>query len=346
MSRRSIAIVAVMTLAVLLVGAGVVYAFDASRENRIADGMRIGGVDVGGLSAHDARARLQEEIVAPLEQTIVVRAGDRRFRLTAREAKVQVNSGELVEQAVSASREGSFLSRAWRDVTGGKVEKQVAPRIEYSKAAVQRLVDRVRVAVTRPAQDAAVDISTTRVAVRESETGRTIDAKALRREVQAALGDVRADRTLRAPLETVQPKVTTAKLASKYPSIITVDRGNFRLRLFKNLKLEKTYKIAVGKAGLETPSGEYTIQNMAVNPSWHVPDSEWAGDLAGEVIPPGPENPIKARWMGIYDGAGIHGTDAVNSIGTNASHGCIRMLIPDVEELYDQVRVGTPVYIV
>jgi lipoprotein-anchoring transpeptidase ErfK/SrfK len=50
--------------------------------------------------------------------------------------------------------------------------------------------------------------------------------------------------------------------------------------------------------------------------------------------------------MGIYDGAGIHGTDAVNSIGTNASHGCIRMLIPDVEELYDQVRVGTPVYIV
>jgi lipoprotein-anchoring transpeptidase ErfK/SrfK len=85
---------------------------------------------------------------------------------------------------------------------------------------------------------------------------------------------------------------------------------------------------------------------MAENPSWHVPDSDWAGDLAGEVIPPGPENPIKARWMGIYDGAGIHGTDAVNSIGTNASHGCIRMRIPDVEELYDRVKVGTPVYIV
>ena len=346
MSRRSIAIVAAMTLAVLLVGAGVVYAFDASRENRIADGMRIGGVDVGGLSANEARARLQQELVAPLEQTVVVRAGDRRFRLTAREAKVQVNSGELVEQAVAASREGSFLSRAWRDVTGGKVEKHVAPRIEYSKAAVQRLVDRVRVNVSRPAQDAAVDISTTRVDVRESQTGRTIDAKALRREVQAALADVRADRTLRAPLDTVQPKVTTAKLASKYPSIVTVDRGNFRLRLFKNLKLAKTYKIAVGQAGLETPAGEYAIQNMAVNPSWHVPNSDWAGDLAGDVIPPGPENPIKARWMGIYDGAGIHGTDAVNSIGTNASHGCVRMRIPDVEELYDQVKVGTPVYIV
>jgi lipoprotein-anchoring transpeptidase ErfK/SrfK len=76
-----------------------------------------------------------------------------------------------------------------------------------------------------------------------------------------------------------------------------------------------------------------------------VPTSSWAGELAGRVIPPGPENPIKARWMGIYDGAGIHGTDARGSIGTNASHGCIRMLIEDVVELYDKVPVGAPVYI-
>jgi lipoprotein-anchoring transpeptidase ErfK/SrfK len=77
-----------------------------------------------------------------------------------------------------------------------------------------------------------------------------------------------------------------------------------------------------------------------------VPNSAWAGDLAGTVIPGGtPENPLKARWMGIFDGAGIHGTDAVGSIGTAASHGCIRMRIPDVEELYDQVPVGAPVYI-
>jgi lipoprotein-anchoring transpeptidase ErfK/SrfK len=64
------------------------------------------------------------------------------------------------------------------------------------------------------------------------------------------------------------------------------------------------------------------------------------------VVPGGtPENPLKARWMGIFDGAGIHGTDAINSIGTAASHGCIRMRIPDVVELYDEVPVGAPVYI-
>jgi lipoprotein-anchoring transpeptidase ErfK/SrfK len=126
---------------------------------------------------------------------------------------------------------------------------------------------------------------------------------------------------------------------------VTIDRGGYRLRLFKRLKPVRTYPIAVGQAGLETPAGRYEIQNKAVDPAWHVPNSAWAGELAGRVIPPGPENPIKARWMGIYDGAGIHGTVERASIGTNASHGCIRMLIEDVVDLYDRVPVGAPVYV-
>jgi lipoprotein-anchoring transpeptidase ErfK/SrfK len=128
--------------------------------------------------------------------------------------------------------------------------------------------------------------------------------------------------------------------------VLIVDRDSFRLTLYKRLKVAKTFRIAVGKAGVETPAGLYNIQNKAVNPAWHVPDSDWAGELAGKVIPPDdPENPIKARWMGIFDGAGIHGTDAEGSIGTAASHGCIRMRIPDVIELYDEVPLGAPVYI-
>ena len=144
----------------------------------------------------------------------------------------------------------------------------------------------------------------------------------------------------------VKPKVTTKKLAKEYPAIILVNRGAFKLTLYKDLKPAKTYGIAVGQVGLETPAGLYHVQNKAVNPAWHVPNSAWAGELAGTVIPGGvPENPLKARWMGIFDGAGIHGTDAIGSIGSAASHGCIRMLIPDVIELYDQVPVGAPVYI-
>ncbi len=98
--------------------------------------------------------------------------------------------------------------------------------------------------------------------------------------------------------------------------------------------------------GLDTPAGLYNIQNKGENVPWNVPNSAWAGDLAGTTIPGGvPENPLKARWLGIYNGAGIHGTDQTASLGTAASHGCVRMAIPDVIELYPQVPVGAPIYI-
>ena len=142
------------------------------------------------------------------------------------------------------------------------------------------------------------------------------------------------------------PQVTTQELAADYPKVLTVDRAAFRLTLYKDLEPAQIYGIAVGQVGLDTPAGLYTIQNKAVDPAWHVPDSEWAGDLAGQVIPGGvPENPIRARWLGVYGGVGIHGTSDEGSIGSNASHGCIRMRVADVVRLYDEVPVGTPVYI-
>jgi lipoprotein-anchoring transpeptidase ErfK/SrfK len=135
-------------------------------------------------------------------------------------------------------------------------------------------------------------------------------------------------------------------VSKKYPVVIDVNRGAFQLTLYKKLKKVKTYPIAVGQAGLETPEGLYKIANKAENPAWHVPNSAWAGSLAGTVIPGGaPDNPIKARWLGVYDGVGVHGTTDRGSIGSNASHGCIRMYIEDVEELYDEVPIGSPIYI-
>jgi lipoprotein-anchoring transpeptidase ErfK/SrfK len=156
-----------------------------------------------------------------------------------------------------------------------------------------------------------------------------------------------ADRVVEVSTSEVQPEVSREELATKYPYVITVNRPSFELRFWKNLRLVKTYKVAVGATGYDTPSGLYHVQNKAVNPAWTMPNSDWvAAADRGKVVPGGvPENPLKARWMGIYDGAGIHGTDSVGSLGSAASHGCIRMAIPDVVELYDQVPVATPVYI-
>jgi lipoprotein-anchoring transpeptidase ErfK/SrfK len=78
-----------------------------------------------------------------------------------------------------------------------------------------------------------------------------------------------------------------------------------------------------------------------------VPKKAWAGKLAGTVVPPGPLDPLKARFMSFEGGAGIHGIDPseYSTIGHFASHGCVRMRIPDVISLYARTPVGTPVYI-
>ena len=81
--------------------------------------------------------------------------------------------------------------------------------------------------------------------------------------------------------------------------------------------------------GFDTPAGLYDIQNKARERCLERAEQPWAGSLAGTVVPGGvPDNPLKARWMGIYDGAGIHGTDQTASLGSAASHGCVRMAIP------------------
>ena len=162
----------------------------------------------------------------------------------------------------------------------------------------------------------------------------------------AQLVDPRAVHALEVTTRVVEPRVTAGEHVREYPYFITISRTTKELRLFKDLRLVKRYRIAVGAVGYSTPGGLYRIQNKAINPAWHVPRSPWTGSLAGRIIPGGvPENPIKARWMGFYDGAGIHGTDAIYSLGSAASHGCIRMSIPDVIELYEIVPVKTPIFI-
>jgi lipoprotein-anchoring transpeptidase ErfK/SrfK len=190
-----------------------------------------------------------------------------------------------------------------------------------------------------------VAATATSLQVTGARFGIAVRTRALARELEHRLLDLHGPRTIRVPTRVVKPAVTTQMLPGRYPAYILVDREAFQLRLFRNLKLYKIYPIAVGRQGLETPAGLYHIDDKEVNPSWHVPKSPWAGDLAGRVIPPGPDDPIKARWMGFYNGAGIHGTDEVSSIGSATSHGCIRMLIPDVIQLYDLVPYGTPIYV-
>jgi lipoprotein-anchoring transpeptidase ErfK/SrfK len=341
--RRAIIVGVVVVVA--LVGAIGAYAYDRSQRDTIAGGVRVAGIDLGGTKPAQARARLDERLLASLRRPVAVVYHDRRFTLSARTAGVAVDVDALVDEAIARSRRGSLLARIGREVTGGGLDADIQPHVHYDRAAVARFLGGVAVQLDRAPRDATLAFQPASLQAVSGQVGVTIELRALRHALVHALTHPEASHTVRVGARTVAPKVRTSQLTQRYGTVITVDRANFRLRLFKRLKLVKTYRIAVGRQGLETPSGVYTVTDKQVDPSWHVPNSSWAGKLAGKVIPPGPDDPIKARWIGIVDGAGIHGTDEIGSLGSAASHGCIRMAIPDVIDLYDRTPYGSTIYI-
>jgi lipoprotein-anchoring transpeptidase ErfK/SrfK len=344
MGRKTrIAIVAIAAL--LLLGVGVGYAYDSSAKDEIADGVTVGGVDVGGMDEAEAKRTVRRQLLGPLRHSLRVGYDGESWTLEGKSLKVHADLDAAIEEALDDSRDGGFPGRLVRYVTGNDVDEQVAADVTYSKSTINRFVRHVADEVDREARDATVEPSAASLEVVKAKNGRKLRDNLLTRQLQAAVLNASADHTIAARTHYTKPDVTTEEVAAAYPSYLTLDRGSFTLRLWKNLKLAKTYTVAVGQEGLETPEGLYAIQEKEENPTWHVPESDWAGSLAGQDIPPGPSNPIKARWMGIFEGAGIHGTEETYSLGSAASHGCVRMSIPDVEELYDQVEVGTPIFI-
>jgi lipoprotein-anchoring transpeptidase ErfK/SrfK len=343
--RRILIIGAVIVLLALAGGASALYAYDSSRSDVIAHGVTAGGVDVGGLSASAARDILDRSLSPKVGKPVVVEWKAKRWTLTARAAGVHVNVNRMLNEALAISRRGSFFHRAIRDLRGEKVRAQIPPRVAFSPQRVDAFVDGLAKQIDTKPVDATINPNGDALNVTGSKNGLAVQKRFLKYRILRQLRNPASLHVALVPTRTLRPHVSMERLAYKYSTYITIDRAAFTLRLWKNLKLARTYRIAVGRQGLETPAGEYEIDDKQVNPSWHVPNSAWAGDLAGRVIPPGPDDPIKARWMGFYNGAGIHGTEEVSSIGTAASHGCIRMTIPDVEALYELVPLHTPIYV-
>jgi lipoprotein-anchoring transpeptidase ErfK/SrfK len=338
-----IALAALLTMGLLLaVG---VWAYDDAQKDQIAEGIKVGGVDVGGRDADAARKIIKREVVEPLQQPVVVTYQGKEYRLSPKRLHESADIDGMVQEAIDRSREGNILDRVTRYAGGGEVKANLETRVAYDKAAVKDFVNQLAGEIDQDPVDASVVPSGGRLTKHAGEAGLALEKGETTGAINEAARSPGRDQPVEAVVRTTKPEVTTKELAKAYPRYIYIDRGSYTLRFYHHLRLKKTYTIAVGQQGLETPAGLYHALDKQVDPSWHVPNSDWAGDLAGQVIPPGPADPLKARWIGIFDGAGIHGTDELSSLGSAASHGCVRMSIPDVIDLYDRVQVGDPIYI-
>jgi lipoprotein-anchoring transpeptidase ErfK/SrfK len=296
----------------------------------IRPGISAAGVDLSGLDVPSASAKLDAELAPRLTGDLLIGVAGRPWTLKMADAKLKLDSDRTAKRALYAKA----------DVT------QVAPAITHSRAAVRTFVEDIAKKVDKPARDARIKITLRHIFRERSRYGHAVDVDATRKAIDAALDDPAAPRVLHQKLTKVRAKVNANDLARVYNTVITIDRDHFKLRLFKGLKFRKSYPVAVGQPAYPTPTGRFSITSKQVNPVWSVPNSPWAGELQGTVVEGGSAaNPLKARWMGIANGVGIHGTGEDYSIGTRASHGCIRMHVPDVVDLFKRVPVGTPVLI-
>jgi lipoprotein-anchoring transpeptidase ErfK/SrfK len=342
--RWLLGLVALVVLCGAIAAAAVAY--DNAHSDRIAAGIRIGNVAVGGLDRASAVQRVQRLAVVPRRRSLTVHARGRSYVLPASKLRLNAEVETAVARALVDSRRGWIGARVTRDLTGGTVDERIAMVTHYAPGVIGPFAEHVARKTERKPVDATVQPSASGLTKKPSKAGLAVDIHALRDILARAAVNPARPADIAVPTHKVDAKVQTSDLAHKYAAYIVIDRGAHKLRFYRHLELAKTYDIAVGRAGLETPAGLYDIQWKETNPKWRVPNSPWAGSLAGRTIPAGPGNPIQARWLAFNGGAGIHGTSDDASIGSNASHGCVRMHIPDVIELYARTPVGTPVYVI
>jgi lipoprotein-anchoring transpeptidase ErfK/SrfK len=302
----------------------------AADPTNVPQGVSAGGIDLSGATLDEARIRLETGIGGRIGQDLVLGASGKPWTLTMTDAKVQFDALTTAKRALRA-----------------KVPGEVPLKLSHSRLAVRAWVASVAEKVLQKPRDATVRITLRHIYRKRAKHGRALDQKQVAADVDAALDDgVNAPRRLHTRLKKVSPKVNANDLARLYGTVVTVDKAHFKLRLFKRLKFLKSYGVAVGQPAYPTPSGLFHIANKQVDPVWSVPNSPWAGELQGTTVQGGSAaNPLKARWMGIVNGVGIHGTGEDYSIGSAASHGCIRMHVPDVKDLFARVPVGAPVLI-
>ena len=210
--------------------------------------------------------------------------------------------------------------------------------VQVSQARVRTYVTRLGKTLDRKPVDARIDLDGAKPRPVQAEDGRILKKLATGRAIRSALA-TNSRAPIRLGFEVQKPKVRELDEA------VVVLRGSNRLLFFDNAKLVRWFGVATGLPQYPTPLGDYEIVNLQRNPWWYPPPSPWAED--SEPVPPGPGNPLGTRWMGISAPyIGIHGTPDAASIGYSASHGCIRMRVPDAEWLFRRVEIGTPVFII
>jgi lipoprotein-anchoring transpeptidase ErfK/SrfK len=303
-----------LSLALALAAAGTASADTAT----VPDGVVLGGIPIGGLASDAATSLVLQRFSRP----VLLKIGRTKVNVSPAALGVKIWADTAVAKALTVAPGTSLGFRA-----------------VFSQARVASYVAGLARRMNRDPSSARLLLKNFRPLVMPSQAGLRIQQGA----TVALLADELAHGTrtpIAVPVKTLTPQSTAVG------PVIVIRRGSNLLTLYRGDHYVRQFHVATGQAIYPTPLGKFQIVVKWKEPTWYPPVQDaWAKGL--KPVPPGPNNPLGTRWMGISaPGVGIHGTDEPASIGYSQSHGCIRMLVPDAEWLFDHVTVGTPVFIV
>ncbi len=310
--RLGVSVLIIAALAPVLSG-------DAAPPALVPQGVTVAGVPVGGMSNEQAQAALRPAFAKPVQLVFT----GRHWRLVPARFGAKVGLAQGVAVALNAQ-------------PGAAVE--LKPTVDG--ASVRRFVRALDKRVSYPAKDAELaGLKELQPEFTPEQTGIQVLRQLTAQRITRALQSPQIHR-VRVAAKIVEPSRTVAS----FGPVIVIRRGANELRYYLGARLVRTFGVATGQSVYPTPTGMFSIVDLQRDPWWRPPDSPWAQGL--KPIPPGPGNPLGTRWMGLSaPGVGIHGTPDDASIGYSASHGCIRMHIPDAEWLFTHVDLGTQVVI-
>jgi len=336
---KVVAIVAFVLVALLGAASAWAIQYDNHTIDVLPRNAIIGGVHVGGLGYQAAVDKVRAAVEAPLHQPIHVESDGFSADTTAWDMGLQVDVPSAVRKAMTGNHVGNVYQRAWRRFRGdGSINIALKP--DWKGGSTASLLEQAKKAVAIAPKNARMDTSTGFIKFTPDVEGRALDldkAKTILNE-----GVHHGDKQIKLPV--IHPKA--AVTSDSFGTVILVRTGENKLYLYKGGSLSRTYSVATGQAAFPTPTGTFKVVSKQTNPTWHNPHSAWSTSMP-ESIGPGPTNPLGTHALALSaSGILIHETPDVGSIGTSASHGCIRMRGGDELDLFNQVPTGTTVVII
>jgi len=255
----------------------------------------------------------------------------------------------MLSKAYLPRRSSTFTQRIDSAVQGTPISAEVKPEYSIDTSAVATWVNQAAVQVDRRPKDATRKIVKNKYKfkftreVYGARTDRAGSAQAIANALTADAALATESRVVTLPITSLKPKVVQAG----FKTAIIVSLPKCKIYLYKGAKLVKSYSCAPGRPGFPTPQGDFKIDTKLHNAPWINPGTAWAKGMPAS-IGPGPSNPMGVHKIGInYSGVFMHGVPSgeFDSIGTHASHGCMRMMPSAVKDLFGRVHVGDPVFI-